>query len=75
MTWALLLMWGVGLVSGAVHPLGVLAAALALAVYAWFTTALGVYISLRAKNSVRALAQIIVWLLVFNVGYMIMRSR
>ena len=68
---ALLIMWSVGLLAGAIFPLGVLAAVVGLFVFCGFTAALGVWISLRAKNSTRALFATIFWLLMFNIGYLI----
>ncbi len=62
--------WAFGLVVGAVHPLGVLASLLELAVFAWFITALGVRISLRSKNTIQAVAVTIGILLFINVGYL-----
>ena len=52
---ALLVVWAVGLVLVALHPLGVLAAALYVALVAWLTAAMGVLASSLAKNSTRAL--------------------
>ena len=54
--WVMMGLWLTGLISGAVHPLGVLAS-MGVAVFAWFTAALGVFVSLRAKNSTRAWLQ------------------
>jgi hypothetical protein len=53
---AFLWLWGIGLVSGSVHPIGVLAAALALFVFARYAAAVGVLISLVSRDSERALA-------------------
>ena len=69
---ALLIMWGVGLLAGAIFPLGALAAVVGLFVFCGFTAALGVWISLRAKNSTRALFATIFWLLVLNAGYLVL---
>jgi len=52
---ALLLLWSVGIVLGAIHPLGVLAAIWVIGLAWWFIAAIGVFISSRAKNSTRAL--------------------
>jgi ABC-type transport system involved in multi-copper enzyme maturation permease subunit len=52
---ALLLLWSVGTVLGAIHPLGVLAAIWVVGLAWWFIAAIGVFISARAKNSTRAL--------------------
>jgi ABC-type transport system involved in multi-copper enzyme maturation permease subunit len=46
----LLALWTVGLLAGAVHPLGFLAAILGLAVSSWFLAALGIYSSLCSPN-------------------------
>lgn len=69
---ALLIMWGVGLLAGAIFPLGVLAAVVGMFAFCEFTAALGVWISLRARNSTRALFATIFWLLVLNAGYLIL---
>jgi hypothetical protein len=51
----LLVLWGAGLLVGAVQPLGVLAAATIAAVTAWLAASVGMMASARAKNSTRAL--------------------
>jgi hypothetical protein len=43
-------LWITGLLGGAVHPLGALAALVCLVVWSWFFAALGAYGSLRAKT-------------------------
>jgi ABC-type transport system involved in multi-copper enzyme maturation permease subunit len=53
---ALLVLWSAGLLLGALHPIGVLAAAMILAAVGWLVAAVGVFFSGRAKNSTRALA-------------------
>lgn len=65
---ALIVMWTVGVLAGGIHPLGGLASLLALAAFSWFAAALGLFLSLRARNSVRALLATIVALLVLNAG-------
>ncbi len=50
----LIALWTVGLMAGAVHPLGFLAAVTGLAVFAWFCSALGVSRSLREGGMKRA---------------------
>jgi hypothetical protein len=47
-------LWTVGLMAGAVHPLGFLAAVTGLAALAWFCSALGVSTSLREGGMKRA---------------------
>lgn len=69
---ALFVMWGYGVLLGAIHPLGALLALVGLGLFTWFAAALGVYISLRAKNSIRALAATVFWLIVFNGGYLVL---
>jgi hypothetical protein len=68
----LLIMWTVGLLAGGLFPLGVLAALAELLVFCWFTAALGVWISSRARNSSRALFATIFWMLVLNGGYLVL---
>jgi hypothetical protein len=50
----LIALWTVGLMAGAVHPLGFLAAVTGLAAAAWFCSALGVSTSLREGGMKRA---------------------
>ena len=52
---AILIVWGTGLLLGAIHPLGVLACSLLIAAVAWLVAAIGVMTSAFAKNSTRAL--------------------
>src|SRR3954449_3912195 len=53
-TFILIALWTVGLMAGAVHPLGFLAAVTGLAAPAWFCSALGVSRSLREGGMKRA---------------------
>jgi ABC-type transport system involved in multi-copper enzyme maturation permease subunit len=46
--------WLLGVLSGAVHPLGLIAVSLETPVYVWFTAALGVWFSLTSRTSLRA---------------------
>jgi ABC-type transport system involved in multi-copper enzyme maturation permease subunit len=64
---ALLVLWSAGLLLGALHPLGVLAAALIVAINAWLTAALGLAASSRARNSIRALA--VTYIAAFIFGF------
>ncbi|HEX8201587.1 MAG TPA: ABC transporter permease subunit [Isosphaeraceae bacterium] len=68
---ALVLMWAVGLAAGSVHPFGFLAVLVDLAVYTWFVVALGTFVSLRARTTVRALGWTVGLLLTCNVGYLL----
>ena len=61
----------VGLVLGAVHPLGAVGVTLATATYLCFGCALGLFCSLRARTSTRAVAATIATLLLLNGVYMI----
>ena len=47
-------LWLIGFAAGAVHPLGLLNAIAVVAMLAWFTTALGTYISLRSQLTWKA---------------------
>jgi len=62
---ALLVLWSTGILLGAIHPLGVLAAAAIAAITAWLTAAVGVMASARAKTSTRALGITYIVLFVF----------
>ena len=61
---ALLVIWPIGLVLGAVHPLGVLAAAIYVAFIAWLIAAMGVLASSLAKTSTPALVATFITLLI-----------
>jgi len=50
-----LALWSLGLLAGAVHPFGVLAAAIGLVAFYSYAAAVGVFCSLVARNSERAL--------------------
>jgi hypothetical protein len=52
---ALLIFWAAGVFLGAIHPLGLLAAAGIVLICAWFIAAVGVFFSAHARNSTRAL--------------------
>jgi ABC-type transport system involved in multi-copper enzyme maturation permease subunit len=66
---ALLISWAVGILLGAVHPLGALLAAGIALGSAWFAAAVGVFVSALARNSTRALAATFITLLVLlNFG-------
>jgi ABC-type transport system involved in multi-copper enzyme maturation permease subunit len=67
------LLWVFGLVTGAIHPLGLLAALAALALLTWFVTALGFYAGLKARSTSQALTRMIVLLVVLNGGYLFPR--
>ncbi len=47
-------LWLIGLLAGAVHPLGLINAAVVMGVMTWFVVALGTFTSLRAKATWRA---------------------
>ncbi len=61
---ALLVIWALGLVLGAIHPLGVLAAATYAAFIAWLIAAMGVFASSFARTSTRALVATFITLLI-----------
>ncbi len=63
----LVICWGAGLLLGAIHPVGVLAAAAIVASTGWLTAAAGIGLSSIAKNSTRALAFTFVFLAAFLV--------
>jgi len=65
---ALLAIWGVGLLSGAIRPLGFLAALLFLGAFLGFVAALGLAVSLRARTTSRALVTAIGVLTAVNLG-------
>jgi hypothetical protein len=63
----LLVLWVLGLATGAVHPVGVLAAAIAILIFARFAAALGVFYSMISRSSERALLATFLTLLAGNV--------
>ena len=52
---ALIALWGAGLVLAAIHPIGLLAGAAILASSSWLVSSMGVFASSFAGNSIRAL--------------------
>jgi ABC-type transport system involved in multi-copper enzyme maturation permease subunit len=62
--------WTLGLLVGSIHPLGVLACLVELVIFTWFLTALGTLLSLKSKNSTRALASTMAILIFINGAYM-----
>jgi ABC-type transport system involved in multi-copper enzyme maturation permease subunit len=67
----LLLLWTIGLLSGSIHPLGFLAAGIELIAFSWFAVALGTYVSMRSKTTMRAQATTIGILILLNGGYLL----
>jgi ABC-type transport system involved in multi-copper enzyme maturation permease subunit len=67
---ALLAVWLVGLVCGAIHPLGFLLTAAATTLYLAFIAALGTFVSLWCKSSARAIGLTIGILAFVNGGYL-----
>jgi ABC-type transport system involved in multi-copper enzyme maturation permease subunit len=63
---ALLVIWTAGLMLGALHPLGVLASFLYIALIAWLIATIGVFASSIAKNSTRALVMTFTAILIFS---------
>lgn len=61
-----LALWGMGLANGSVHPVGVLAAAAGLVVFARYAAALGVLCSMLSPTSDRALVTTFLALLASN---------
>lgn len=68
---ALAALWGIGLLAGAVHPLGAVAAAVVLTLYTWFAVSLGSYLSLHAKLAWHARARTLGILAVSNFCCMV----
>jgi ABC-type transport system involved in multi-copper enzyme maturation permease subunit len=63
-------LWLLGVAAGAVHPLAFLAVVVETAVFLWFVAALGLCLSVRAKNSARAMTATVAILIVLNGGYL-----
>jgi ABC-type transport system involved in multi-copper enzyme maturation permease subunit len=66
----MLVLWVLGLLLGAIHPLGLIAILIEVTVFTWFATSLGTYLSLRSKSTLRAQATAIGILLFLNGGYL-----
>ena len=60
----------IGLVAGAVHPLGFCLFLVLMGTFTWFTSALGTLVSLWSKTTTRALAFTIITLAITNGGYL-----
>lgn len=58
----------VGLLAGALHPAGAILALLGMTIYGVFAAAVGIAISLWARNSIRSLLFTVVALVVINMG-------
>lgn len=67
---ALLLIWLIGFLCGAVHPIGLFLTILVASVYLFFIAMLGTYLSLVSRSSARAISGTIAILLFLNGGYM-----
>ncbi|MFO0890501.1 MAG: ABC transporter permease subunit [Isosphaeraceae bacterium] len=67
---AMLLIWLIGLLCGALHPLGLLASLIATGVYLSAFAALGTYLSLRMSTSARAIATTLGIGMFCNLGYL-----
>ncbi|MHC5539391.1 ABC transporter permease subunit [Singulisphaera rosea] len=63
-------LWGLGMATGAVHPVGIVLVAFETVVFLWFVTALGTYLSLRAKTSARAMITTLAILIFINGVYL-----
>jgi ABC-type transport system involved in multi-copper enzyme maturation permease subunit len=66
-----LLIWAVGLVTLTVQPLGILLSIAMVALLTWFVATVGVYCSLRASNTSRAMGSTLA-VLAFFTGYPIL---
>jgi hypothetical protein len=61
-----LILWSIGLATGSLHALGVLAAAAGLIIFARFASALGVLFSMLSSTSDRAIAAVLMALVACN---------
>jgi ABC-type transport system involved in multi-copper enzyme maturation permease subunit len=62
----LVVLWTLGLITGTVHPLGILASVALVALLTWFVANLGVYFGLRASGTSQAMAATLLILACFN---------
>jgi ABC-type Na+ efflux pump permease subunit len=67
----LLVLWLLGLASGAVHPLGFAAASIVTAVFIGYVAALGTFLSLISRTSARAQAATMAILMITNWAYLL----
>ena len=67
----LVVLWHLGLVSGAVHPIGFVAIVIETAVFVWFAAALGVSVSMISKSSARAQTATMAILVTLNGLYLL----
>ncbi len=67
----MLTLWMTGVAAGAVHPIGLILVVLETAIFVWFVTALGTYLSLRSATSSRALLSTLGILIFLNGGYLL----
>lgn len=63
-------LWTVGLIAGAVHPIGFFFALCELVFFSWYAIALGTFVSLRSKSTLRAQATTIAILAATNGVYL-----
>jgi ABC-type transport system involved in multi-copper enzyme maturation permease subunit len=63
----LLIIWDVGLMTGSVHPAGVVAAVAGFAIFLWYAAAIGVFCSMVSKTSEQAIGATLLVLFVGNV--------
>lgn len=63
--------WAVGLAAGSVHPLGFLAAGVALAASSAFIVALGTYLGVRVKEPARASSAVLLVVLVMLLSMLV----
>jgi hypothetical protein len=61
-------LWALGALVDSVHPIGMLAVLAELVAFTAFTAALGTWISLRSRQTMQALARVMVSLLVLSAG-------
>ncbi|HMC64895.1 MAG TPA: ABC transporter permease subunit, partial [Gemmataceae bacterium] len=64
----LLAVWGVGLITGALHPLGLVLLASACAIHVAFLASLGIWVSLVSRNTLTAYFAMAMMILVIFVG-------
>ncbi|WP_406698336.1 ABC transporter permease subunit [Singulisphaera sp. Ch08] len=63
------LIWLAGLLTGALHPIGLMLGLVLVALLTWGVTALAIYASLTARNTSRALTVTIVSLVIIHGGF------
>lgn len=70
----LIVLWGIGLASASLHPIGAVAVLIEFLAFLAFASALGTYVSMRSTTTLRALVVTVGILLTINGGHLLLTS-